>query len=334
MGVLKREPILNHSSNHILLDGKIPHLKDKDIVRIKGKSIGGDAPKAIIRKYEYGDAPKSNPKSWPTYIAKVGQKWYPIESITEQLFTDIGKLLNLKIADSELWLTSGQLRFLSKFFLKKDERLIHGAEIYAAYLNQDLDFILDLENNRVSKEFLTFTFTLEVIEALYDERYREDIIHSLVKMIAFDAITGNSDRHFYNWGIIEDIRGKKSPRFAPIFDTARGLFWNYPDSKLLNIYSNSTIEKQIEKYCNDSKPKIGAEDNPNLNHFDFIKFLCVHYEEYIPTIQAIIDNYDSSAFEELLFKNYSYLLSDLRKQFIFDCIEHRVDKLNYILNHS
>tara|TARA_R110002124_G_scaffold135815_3_gene298860 strand:- start:17628 stop:18629 length:1002 start_codon:yes stop_codon:yes gene_type:complete len=333
MGVLKKEPIINYSSSHTLLDGKIPHLKNKDTVRIKGKSIGGDAPKAIIRKYEYGSALRANHKSWPTYIAKVGQKWYPIESITEQLFTDIGKLLKLNIADSELWLTSGQLRFLSKFFLQKDERLIHGAEIYAAYLNQDLDFILDLEQNRLSKEFLTFTFTFEVIEALYEE-CKEEIVSSLVKMITFDAITGNSDRHFYNWGIIEDIRGKKSPRFAPIYDTARGLFWNYPDSKLFNIYSNSTIEEQIVKYCNDSKPKIGAEDNPNLNHFDFIQFLCVHYEEYIPVIQTIIDNYDSSDFEELLFKNYSYLLTDLRKQFIFDCIEHRVTKLYYILNHT
>lgn len=45
-------------------------------------------------------------------------------------------------------------------------------------------------------------------------------------MLVFDAIVGNNDRHFYNWGVIVDLKGMKPPRFSPVYDTARGLFWN------------------------------------------------------------------------------------------------------------
>ena len=33
------------------------------------------------------------------------------------------------------------LRFLNRYFLKKEQRLVHGAEIYAGFLSNDKDFV-------------------------------------------------------------------------------------------------------------------------------------------------------------------------------------------------
>ncbi|MBC8883138.1 hypothetical protein H9X57_06230 [Flavobacterium piscinae] len=51
-------------------------------------------------------------------------------------------------------------------------------------------------------------------------------------MLLFDALTGNNDRHYYNWGVISHIKNEHKPYFSPVYDTARGLLWNDSDKKL------------------------------------------------------------------------------------------------------
>jgi len=53
--------------------------------------MAGDAPKDFLSIYEYGDGRRKSVGNWPSYIAKVGKKWYPNESITEHLLTRIGQ---------------------------------------------------------------------------------------------------------------------------------------------------------------------------------------------------------------------------------------------------
>ena len=54
--------------------------------------IGGDAPKDFIHLYKYGEGKRKNINTWAKYIAKVGRKWYPIESIVEYLLNRIGEI--------------------------------------------------------------------------------------------------------------------------------------------------------------------------------------------------------------------------------------------------
>ncbi|MEX2589735.1 MAG: HipA domain-containing protein, partial [Chitinophagales bacterium] len=249
---IRKEKILEYSGLLQNLDGLVPYLREGFVYVEKNQPLTGDAPKLFIREYDYGVAPKRSPQKWPAYIAKVGHKWYPVESIMEQLLTDLGKLYGLNIADSKLAIASGQLRFLSKYFLKKDERLMHGAEIYAANLNEDIGFVEEIEDNKLSPQFFTLSFTFEAFKNSFPDQY-ENLFCDLLEMLTFDAITGNNDRHFYNWGVITDIQNVKLPKFAPIYDTARALFWNFPDDKIDNITQNDEMANiQIEKYGKNS----------------------------------------------------------------------------------
>src|SRR5699024_1776004 len=84
---------------------------------IRDVAIGGDAPKDVIQVYQYnGIIRKQSPKTWPVYIAKIGRNWYPNESITEQLITEIGKEIGVKIAESELFFIEGVIRFVVSTF--------------------------------------------------------------------------------------------------------------------------------------------------------------------------------------------------------------------------
>jgi hypothetical protein len=327
---IRREDILNFSGILKRLDGLLPYLREGFVYVEKNQPLTGDAPKLFLREYQYGEAPKSKPKQWPAYIAKVGHKWYPVESIMEQLLTDLGKMYCLHIADSKLAIASGQLRFLSKYFLKKDERLMHGAEIYAAYLNEDIGFVEEIEDNKMSPEFFTIKFTYEAFKNSFPKEY-DELFCNLLKMLAFDAITGNNDRHFYNWGVITNVQNLKPPRFAPIYDTARALFWNYSDEKIQNVTrEEELINVQIEKYGNSSKPKMGIEGRNNPNHFKLVEEVYNRFPDHDYCLTEVVKNALKVDENELLDNTYRYLLSDNRRKLIKQCLAYRKIRLLHI----
>lgn len=327
---IRKEEILEYSGKLRKLDGLIPYLREGFVYVEKNQPLTGDAPKLFLREYEYGIAPKRSSKRWPAYIAKVGHKWYPVESIMEQLLTDLGKLYGLQVADSKLVIASGQLRFLSKYFLDKDERLMHGAEIYAANLNEDIGFVEEIEDNKLSPQLLTLSFTFEAFKNSFPDDYFK-LFCELLEMLTFDAITGNNDRHFYNWGVITDIKNNKLPKFAPIYDTARALFWNFSDDKINNVVQDENmINIQIEKYGKNSKPKMGIEDRNNPNHFKFVEEAYVRFPDFAHCITKVIQTSLEVDETKLIDEEYRYLLSSERRKLIKDCLNYRKFRLSQI----
>lgn len=328
---IRREKIENYSHKQIKLDGLVPYLKNSATIVDINQSMTGNAPKVFMREYEYGTASKNNVKSWPAYIAKVGHKWYPVESITEQLLTDLGIAYGLNMASSKLVLASGQLRFISKYFLKRDERLMHGAEIYAAHLRNDLDFVEDVEKKKESPIFFTVTFTFESLNALFP-KHHHTLAVDFIRMLTFDALTGNNDRHFFNWGVITNTLKPNQVVFSPIYDTARALFWNYDDNKLKNEVDNGRVTQFVKKYCENSKPKIGIEQSRIRNHFEFIKLLVDRFPQYKSIVCEVVKNAMHHNDVKLIETNYRYLLSENRRSLINDCLNYRKNKLFTILD--
>lgn len=289
-------------------------------------AIVGDAPKDFLRVYEYGNGRKANPKKWPGYIAKVGQKWYPNESITEHLLTRIGQALGLRIAESRLMLVRGQLRFLSKYFLKPDESLVHGAEIFASYLN-DKNFVEEVEERKESRNVFTFQFVEQAVENRFPQEAAQ-ILEDFVKLLAFDTLVGNNDRHFYNWGVIIDVHGKKHPQFSPIYDTARALFWNEPEGKLQETASSNDLSRRnsfMQKYVEKCLPKTGWDNVKNPNHFELMVKIFAerpNYREALGTLDSttIIDDVKGMFLGE-----FSGLFSKHRQEFILDCLLQRLN---------
>jgi len=324
---IRRETIINYSGLTRSLDGIVPYLREGFVYVEKNQPLTGDAPKLFIREYEYGMAPKNKPKRWPAYIAKVGHKWYPVESVMEQLLTDLGKLYGLNVADSKLVIATGQLRFMSRYFLNEDERLMHGAEIYAANLDEDIGFVEEVEDNRLSPQFFTVKFTYDSFKNSFPE-HCEKLFCDLLVMLTHDAITGNNDRHFYNWGVITDIHNIKPPRFAPIYDTARALFWNYSDEKIQEVTrDDKMVNVQIKKYGANSKPKMGIEDRNNPNHFKFIEEIYQRFPQHMHCVTSVIKSALNVNETELIDNEYRSLLKRDRRNLIKDCLHFRKNKL-------
>ena len=184
----------------------------------------------------------------------------------------------------------------------------------------------NVEQQGDARRFFTFQFAETAIERMFPEE-SENILQEFVKMLVFDALTGNNDRHFYNWGVIKHIKRKEKAKFAPVYDSARGLFWNDSESKLLKWKSEiNQLEARIKKYAEASKPKIGWEGLNDLNHFDLIGRIFLRDSRYKESCSQLINKENLLKVLHLLNTRFIYY-SSCRLELIERCLTYRFNRL-------
>jgi hypothetical protein len=317
---IKIEPIKHHADYQKNWAAAISPVSNKFIYRsAKSLSIHGDAPKNLISKYEYepGKIRRGKPERWPRFIAKVGSKFYPNESITEHLLTRVGQILQLRIADSELRMVGRQVRFMSRYFLGPSESLIHGAELFMRLL--DRPFVNKVTERKSEKEFFTFQTICEAVEDAFP-RVAQDVVSKLVRMMAFDAIIGHMDRHAFNWGVVAPVSEHGIAQFAPIFDTARALFWNIPEDRIDQMI---TDHAQFEAYIAGSRPQIGWDGSEDIGHFELLEALHDAYPGHRKSLQRLIRTGFLSEVREVLNTEFGDLMTSNRRRLIERCLKER-----------
>ncbi|MES2388733.1 MAG: HipA domain-containing protein [Bacteroidota bacterium] len=318
-------------------------IDDAHYIVIEGTSLGGDAPKDLIAVYEEGkNCDLNNTATWIKYIAKSSSKWYPMEGITEYLLTTLGKDFGVNIVECRLAIIGGQVRFLSKYFLGTRDYLHHGASIYAA-----LSDSVELETaEKAEWRYFPVRVIREALNSYYGIEFGEKMYENYHKMLVFDAWVGNNDRHFSNWGIIHPDHSEFK-LFSPVYDTARGLLWNYSEERLQNMSkSGQGGRAALLKYCNSSRPKTSVDGTELLTHYDFILKL----KNLEPPLPAETEGWEIFGipglpeplipdFNEVLTKaentineKFSLILSPLRKQMILFILRERTEKLLQIFN--
>ena len=283
-------------------------------------SIHGEAPKNFIRAYLFEEGRRSVPvDKWPWYIAKVGHKWYPNESITEHLITRIGQTLEVGIADSRLCCVAGQVRFMSRYFLQVGEALVHGAELFARLLNDEM--VREIARQRIERDFYTFQMVDEALAAAYPDEH-DRMMRAFVRMLGFDALVGNNDRHPYNWGVIESVRLGPRPRFAPVFDSARGLFWQETEARVLQYLGDDVA---LGRYVAGSKPQLGCDHADVRNHFDLVRHIAALRPHYADAFRSLVQPGFLNECARILENEFEPLMSTDRRRLVLRCLERRYD---------
>ncbi len=308
-------------------------IKSHSILILEG-TVGGDAPKDLIQLYVYGNGRKNNPKSWKKYIAKIGHKWYPNESITEHYLTSVGKCFGINIANSKIVIAEDYVRYLSEHFHSEEQTLNHGANILSRFINEENnEWIDELDKKKELKTEINIIDVLNAVKITFPNDHLE-IFNKFFHMLLFDALTGNNDRHYYNWGVISHIKNEHKPYFSPIYDTARGLLWNQSDEKVISLQKdlNNPSNKKLENYVLQSLPKISVPGNVKCNHFELIEFLennnYFNYEH-----KSVWTN--RKFLQEAIVKlnsDFKHLFIKERKEVIQFILEIRFNKISEILN--
>lgn len=323
---LLTQPIKIASDLQLDWSQHIPTLKKIQIKSVDFLAISGDAPKDFTRDREYRAGHRSRRRPTDSYIAKVGSKFYPLESLIEQLITRIGQIFGLKIAKSKLRIIDGQVRFLSRYFLRGGEQLIHGAEIYEYSLGKDN--YKELSDKKAEAEYFTFQMTCETIRELFPNE-AQHIINGYVEMLAFDAIIGHNDRHPYNWGVIVPVRKATRARFSPVFDTARALYWNIPESGIVLMLSDVQAFNAYVRKC---KAPVGWDGWKNVDFFNLIALIYNEFPDCRKHIERYLQSERLSEACEMIDGEFVGLLSDNRRELMKTCLHHRQSQLIETIN--
>ena len=96
---------------------------------------------------------------------------------------------------------------------------------------------------------------------------------------------GGAESGTCNWGVIVPIQRARAPKFSPVYDTARALFWNIPESRVRQMLTDG---QQLEKYVNNCLPPIGCDKEPNVDFFRLIGLIWEHFEGYRHNIEKFL----------------------------------------------
>lgn len=108
------------------------------------------------------------------------------------------------------------------------------------------------------------------------------------------------------------------PTFAPIYDSARGLFWNYSDENIRKIFKQGG--KKIVTYVDEACPRISIEGNTQANHFQLIDFIKRYNKDYKEIVNDLASN-----------ENEERVLKMLKREFYPLFIQERCELITLIL---
>jgi hypothetical protein len=278
------------------------------------------------------------------FIAKKQKRSGNIECATEEIISRIGHLLPICIADSRLVRLPDtdppDIRFMSKNFVRRRcEQLVHGAEIVAAYLGassmEEMNQVFDLTDKINERRFYNVGFIFQVLAAFgRSPEERRQFLDGMGRLLAFDALIGAPDRHALNWGIIQGLSAEPetSRRFAPIFDTARGLFGEHRESHLVAIDSRGKRRQKIAAYAERSTPVFGCAAGHHVNHFDLIRnCLSEGPPEVVRAIREVVRAFGQIRTERMIRRKFTRIITQRRIGWIVDLLQARSARLKLIV---
>ncbi len=164
------------------------------------------------------------------------------EIIAAEIATD----MELSVPDTFIGINhSPEISFnvgvLNKWFLNKKDRFAKGSEL----LNRYIDDYSEKKHNLDSA--VEFTAHID---------------HSLeywMKLMFFDALIGNTDRHHENWGVIN------GSELSPIYDNGISLGWRIDEDS----FSSDAIERQMQRFKFKMKLSSTSENKTVRSFIDY-----------------------------------------------------------------
>jgi 3-methyladenine DNA glycosylase AlkC len=321
-------------------------MKFFDVTKWERKSVTtkGTRDKYVLIESSTGD------EYFVKYPLKRLGRDYSSETWSEILAYEIGSYLGFNVLEYDFAMDKDKAGCISKSMItNEEEELIEGVSILTAYDNT----YAPEDKNTYDK--YTFSF---VKEAFKKDADLNKLFVDFLKILVFDAIIGNSDRHQSNWGFIKKIRLPKKNKFskifkykkpkikiksAPIYDSGCCFGREFNENKIRNILDDDI---QFESYLRKGRAELRIDENKNnkISHYDLLKYICeqnvtdgnIIKEE----IRKVIKKYDRTVIEDIV-RNIDisldenirtrYGLSKIRKDFIIKVIDARINKLKEVL---
>jgi hypothetical protein len=256
------------------------------------------------------------------YMFKESVNRHPEQFWCEVIAYHIGMMVEVDVPVTYPAIWKNKNGALIEWFLSinGEQRLIHGAE-YMKMLYDDYDIDKGKQHN--------FEGISKISRALKFSGYlNDDWNKHWVKLICFDVIIGNTDRHHSNWGVIFDKSNKI--KFTPAYDNGTALGYEIIERNIQRFNEQDYLINYIGKgqhhmkwSQHDDFSKVKGE-----NHFEMLIKLCNKYKNAKDLILGMLPSCNKiDNFRQLLYEyskyNMNVPLTEERCNFIFKLVKTR-----------
>lgn len=226
------------------------------------------------------------------------------EHISEALACDFAVLLGLSSARVEIGTYNGRIGSMSYLINDdKSETLIEGIYlINRVYPQYDPQKLFDKESgNYYCLDMILHS--LDGISTLMDRDFRAD----LFKMMIFDYLIGNTDRHQSNWAILSSPDGLL---FSSLYDNGSSLCCYLNEESIDEFLGKDQVRfDALVNSKSKSRIRICAKNKKEPTHLEVLNHLYKNYaEEVIPFLICISKNLTPATIRPILMK---YVDADL-----------------------
>lgn len=268
--------------------------------------------------------------SW-RYMFKQSRSGFPIQFLIEVFAYQLGSLIGIPVPPAFVSIDGNTHVYgalIEWFYDDRQDVFFPGGNFMHL-------FIENFEHRRGREHnFQTFLAILKSFNTNIDL-----VLKCWAKVVIFDAIIGNTDRHQSNWGLIIK-KGKtadpspKTFELSPAYDNGTSMGYVLSEKDLLK-YSDL---KELDKYISSGRPhmKWTLEENWNqrLSHEDFITQMITSYpfvrDDMLSSLQFsdlqvknILDQFDKF--------NISVKISEARSAFMMNLVTRRKERLLSII---
>ena len=275
-----------------------------------------------------------DPETGHRFIAKLGRRNNDLEVMTEYAIYLVGRSLGVPVAEARIARYMGRLRFFSQYFLdpQQSEELVHGMQLFNELYDEAT--VTGVLGNQLREQAL---FSVQAVRAAFGAHYLQygpgveaELFSGFVTMLTHDALIGVQDRHHENWGVVvRREHGAPPPRFAPLYDSARGLFCNLKDPDLAR-FMGPQGQQRLDGFVSRSRPLVGFNGLAPLNerlyvtHEQLLAAVYREYSEQRPRILAVLGAYDWRCVRDELAERLENLCSSRRRTLILTCLRRRL----------
>lgn len=235
-------------------------------------------------------------------------EYHASEAASEKLSYEIAKILNYDCATIELAYDKNKsLGILNYLFVDVDKFEHMDAVVYLKHENENrCDF-----------------YTISNIKKNLDE-LNSNLFSHFIKIMIFDALVGEQDRHEENWG----INNKNGIyHISPLYDNGCNLLREFKNQKTIEEYH--TGKKDFMAYIKRSKTMIYKEDHKKrYKHFELVEELLKEYPDMIQKEINNLKKLTDEKIEETVNKMPPSILTELHKKYI---IKYLIERRNILL---